>query len=77
MVYRENVKKKLPLYYVQIAYTHPEKRTVMAQKAWIRAKDSFKALGVLMKQCGVVPKDVWSQDVLTRDDFDEKELEIE
>lgn len=75
MVYRENAKEKLPLFYVHIAFNHEGKQK--AHQQWIRARDSFKALEALIKQCETTSANVWSQHVITKQDFDDKDLEME
>lgn len=78
MPYRSDIKDKFPLFYVHISYFNPKKNNVPSTSCdWLRAKDSFKALQILMKKCGVTEKDVWAQDVITEQDFIEKELGIE
>lgn len=77
MPYRENAKEKLPLFYVHISYSDSKDGSAKANQSWIRAKDSFKALQVLIKQCNTTPNNIWSQHVITRQDFEDKELEIE
>jgi hypothetical protein len=81
MPYRENAKEKDPLYFVTLSYTKKEDdksggtdRTLFR---WRRAKDSFRALKELMNEENIVSNQIWAQNVISANDFAEKELETE
>lgn len=75
MPYRENAKQKNTLYYVHISWTKDS--SSKSNQRWIRAKDSFKALSKVLKELEVEANQLWSQHVISADDFAEKELEVE
>lgn len=73
--YRENAKPKQPLFFICISYTKDGRHYCLNK--WVRGRDSFTALKSLLKSSNIEDSQVWSQDVISRVDFDEKENEIE
>jgi len=76
MPYRENATGSIEkLFYVSLVWKDPGSNTSKANSYWIRARDTHQAYLNTINQIGVSEIRVWHSNVISVDDFLERELE--